>query len=188
MAVRAAHVLGRRHRAQPHRALTAPPIQHTTHRGTGIPPAAALSRRFAVPSPALPERAARAALAAHFTPAQLAAELAQFSAPEVWERRVRDDNTGRLAQYKPTDEVTNAQLSCQFIIPSDEVWPAALADLGPDCPLGLWARGGDKLPQLTASAVAVTGNRKATEQAITRAQVFATAIAEAGHTVTATLA
>ncbi|MFE9976230.1 DNA-processing protein DprA [Streptomyces hirsutus] len=133
-----------------------------------------------MPSPALPERAARAALAAHFTPAELAAELAQFSAQEVWEQRVRHDNSGRLVQYKPTDELANAQLSCQFIIPSDAIWPAALADLGPDCPRG------DQLPQLTANAVAVTGNRNATEQAITRAQTFATA--EAGHTVTATLA
>ncbi|MEU8907895.1 DNA-processing protein DprA [Streptomyces mirabilis] len=79
-------------------------------------------------------------------------------------------------------------MSCQFVIPSDEVRPAALADLGPDCPLGLWARGDDQLTQLTASAVAVTGNRNATEQAITRARAFATAVAEAGHTVTATLA
>ncbi|MFE4821597.1 DNA-processing protein DprA [Streptomyces sp. NPDC056704] len=140
-----------------------------------------------MPSPALPERAARAALAAHFTPAQLASELAQFSALEVWEQHVRHDNSGRLAQYKPTEELDNAQLSCQFVIPSDVAWPAALADLGPDCPLGLWARVSDQLPQLTASAVAVTGNRNATEQAITRAQAFAT-VAEAGHTVTATLA
>ncbi|MCX4596790.1 hypothetical protein OG819_46300 [Streptomyces sp. NBC_01549] len=81
-----------------------------------------------MPSPVLPERAA------HFTPAQLAAALAQFSAQEVWEQRVRHDNSGRLAQYKPTEELDNAQLSCQFVIPSDEVWPAALADLGPDCP------------------------------------------------------
>jgi DNA processing protein len=59
------------------------------------------------------------------------------SAREVWEQRVRSDNSGRPAQYNPTDELANAQLSCRFIIPSDEVWPAALADLGPGCPLGL---------------------------------------------------
>ncbi|GAA3493756.1 hypothetical protein GCM10019016_008550 [Streptomyces prasinosporus] len=141
-----------------------------------------------MPCPALPERAARAALAEHFTPAQLAADLATFSAEEVWERRVRNDNSGRLARYKPAGELGNAQLTCQFIIPSDEVWPAALADLGPDCPLGLWARGGDRLPQLTARAVAVTGNRNATVQALAHAAAFATAVAEAGHTVTATLA
>ncbi|MFD7283478.1 DNA-processing protein DprA [Streptomyces sp. NPDC059862] len=141
-----------------------------------------------MPSAALSERAARAALAAHFTPDQLAADLAQLSAEEVWQQRVRHDGSGRLAQYKPRDELANAELTCQFIIPSDQVWPAALADLGPDCPLGLWVRGDDQLPQLTASAVAVTGNRNATEQALTRTQAFAAALAEAGHTVTATLA
>lgn len=116
-----------------------------------------------MPSPVLPERRPRRARR-HFTPAELTAELAQFTAQEVWEQRVRHDNSGRLAQYKPTEELDNAQPSCQFVIPSDAVWPAALADLGPDCPLGLWARSGDRLPQLTASAVAVTGNRNATEQ------------------------
>ncbi len=141
-----------------------------------------------MPCPALPERAARAALAEHFTPAQLAADLAQFTAEEVWERRVRSDNSGRLARYRPGDEISDAQLTCQFIIPSDEVWPASLADLGPDCPLGLWAREGERLPQLTARAVAVTGNRHPTGQALARADAFATAIAEAGHTVTASLA
>ncbi|MFE2686220.1 DNA-processing protein DprA [Streptomyces mirabilis] len=44
------------------------------------------------------------------------------------------------------------------------------------------------MPQLTASAIAVTGNRNATKQAITRAQAFAAAVTEVGHTVTATLA
>ncbi|WP_030184398.1 DNA-processing protein DprA [Streptomyces sp. NRRL S-813] len=75
----------------------------------------------------------------------------------------------------------------RFVIPSDDVRPAALADLGADCPLGLWVRGHEQLPQLTARAMAVTGNRAAAE-ALTRAKAFATAVAEAGHTVTATLA
>jgi DNA protecting protein DprA len=141
-----------------------------------------------MPEPTLTERAARAALAAHFTPDQVAADLADRSPAEVWHQRVRQDNSGRLDQYKPRDELDNAQLTCRFVIPSDEVWPTALADLGPHCPLGLWVRGGDQLPQLTGRAVAVTGNRNATEQALTRAQAFATAVAEAGHTVTATLA
>ncbi|MGW7365410.1 DNA-processing protein DprA [Streptomyces sp. NPDC054841] len=141
-----------------------------------------------MPESTLPERAARAALSAHFTPDQVTADLARYSPAEVWQQRVRLDSSARLAQYKPSDELANAKLTCQFIIPSDDVWPAALADLGPACPLGLWVRGHDQLPQLTAKAVAVTGNRNATEQAITRTHVFATAVAEAGHTVTATLA
>ncbi|MFI9283226.1 DNA-processing protein DprA [Streptomyces sp. NPDC053076] len=141
-----------------------------------------------MPSTALSERAARAALAAHFPPHQVAAHLAHHSAEEVWQYGVDHDASGRLAQYKPHEELANAQLTCQFVIPSDDVWPAALADLGPDCPLGLWVRGHEQLPQLTARAVAVTGNRAATAEALTRTKAFATAVAEAGHTVTSTLA
>ncbi|MCX5328064.1 DNA-processing protein DprA [Streptomyces sp. NBC_00140] len=79
-------------------------------------------------------------------------------------------------------------MTCSFVIPSDKDWPTALADLGPNCPLGLWVRGRERLPQLTGTAVAVTGNRVPTEPAVTRAHNVATALAEAGHTVTATLA
>ncbi|MET9037733.1 hypothetical protein [Streptomyces mirabilis] len=50
-----------------------------------------------MPSPVLPERPARAALAAHFTPAQLAAALAQFSAQEVWEE---SDRPHRLVEAR----------------------------------------------------------------------------------------
>ncbi|MFE4579703.1 DNA-processing protein DprA [Streptomyces chartreusis] len=133
-----------------------------------------------MPAHTLPERAARAALAAHFAPGQLADELAEYSPAEVWERRVRNDASGRLALYRPHDELAQAELTCPFIIPSDEEWPA--------CPLGLWVRGRARLPQLADSAVAVTGNRVPTEQSLTRTHAFATALAEADHTVTATLA
>ncbi|MEU5894483.1 DNA-processing protein DprA [Streptomyces sp. NPDC047461] len=117
-------------------------------------------------------------------PHQVAAGLAHRSAEEVWQH----DVSGRLAQYKPPEELANAQLTCQFVIPSDDVWPAALTDLGTHCPLELWVRGPEQLPRLTARAVAVTGNRAATAQALACTQAFATAFAEAGHTVTATLA
>ncbi|MCX5336867.1 DNA-processing protein DprA [Streptomyces sp. NBC_00140] len=93
--------------------------------------------------------------------------------------------SGRLAQYKPPEELANAQLTGQFVIPSDDVWPAALTDLGTHCPLGLWVHGHEQLPRLTARAVAVTGNRAATAQALACTQAFATAFTEAGHTVTA---
>ncbi|MFD9441903.1 DNA-processing protein DprA [Streptomyces sp. NPDC060006] len=141
-----------------------------------------------MPAHALSERAARAALAAHFAPGQLAAELDKDTPAEVWDRRVRSDGSGLLASYRPHEELAQAELTCPFIIPSDDEWPTALADLGPACPLGLWVRGREQLPQLTASAVAVTGNRVPTERAATRAHDFATALAEADHTVTATLA
>ncbi|MFJ7105662.1 hypothetical protein [Streptomyces albogriseolus] len=51
-----------------------------------------------MPFPALPERATRAGLAKHFSPAYLAAAVAEFSAEEVRERRVRNDNSGRLSR------------------------------------------------------------------------------------------
>jgi DNA processing protein len=141
-----------------------------------------------MPAHALSERAARAALAARFASGQLAAELGQYTAAEAWDRRVRLDGSGPLAQYRPQEELAQAELSSQFVIPEDAEWPTALTDLGPACPLGLWVRGRERLPQLTGSAVAVTGNRVPSELAVTRAGAFATAFAEAGHTVTATLA
>ncbi|WP_406834821.1 DNA-processing protein DprA [Streptomyces sp. AHU1] len=141
-----------------------------------------------MPSSALSERAARAALAANFTPEQVTADLAQHSPAEVWEQRVSRDNTGRLTQYRPEAELANAQLTCRFLIPSDPQWPAVLTDLGPASPLGLWVRGHDRLHELTTSAVVVTGNRAAGPETIARAREFAGAIAESGHTVAASLA
>ena len=141
-----------------------------------------------MPGTGMSERAARAALAVHFTPDQVAAQLAQHSAEDVWQYGVDHDASGRLAQYRPREELANAQLTCRFVIPSDDAWPASLSDLGTGCPLGLWVRGHEQLDTLTDQAVTVTGNRAATAQALTRAQDFATAVAEAGHTVTATLA
>ncbi|MCX4862420.1 DNA-processing protein DprA [Streptomyces canus] len=141
-----------------------------------------------MPAHTLSERAARAALAAHFTPGQLTAELAEYTPAEVWEGRVRADASGLLSSYRPREELAQAELTCSFVIPSDEEWPTALADLGPACPLGLWVSGRERLPRLTSNAVTVTGNRAPTELAVTRAHDFATALAQAGHTVTATLA
>ncbi|MEU0949855.1 DNA-processing protein DprA [Streptomyces canus] len=141
-----------------------------------------------MPNSALPERAARAALAAHFPPHEVAAQLAQHSAEKVWHDAVRRDTTGRLVHYRPREELANAQLTCRFVIPSDDVWPAALDSLGTGTPLGLWVRGHQQLPRLTARAVAVTGNRATTQETLARTQAFASALAEAGHTVTSTLA
>ncbi|MEV5787106.1 DNA-processing protein DprA [Streptomyces sp. NPDC048448] len=141
-----------------------------------------------MPASALSDRAARAALSAHFTPDQVAADLAQHSPAEVWEQRVRRDNTGRLSHLQPEAELSNAQLSCRFLIPTDPQWPAALADLGPACPLGLWVRGHDHLPQLTTSTIVVTGNRAPSPETIAHAREFAGAISESGHTVAASLA
>ncbi|MET8291499.1 DNA-processing protein DprA [Streptomyces sp. NPDC005132] len=134
------------------------------------------------------DRAALAALSVHFAPHQVATDLARYSPAEVWQQRVRLDHSGRLSQYRPQDELTGAGLSCRFVIPSDPQWPAALAALGPDCPLGLWVRGYEHLPDLTVSTVVVTGNRMASSEVTARARAFAGAVAETGRTVAATLA
>ncbi|WP_217236437.1 DNA-processing protein DprA [Streptomyces sp. AC555_RSS877] len=134
------------------------------------------------------DRAALAALSAHFTPAEVAADLAQHSPVEVWAQRVRLDNTGRLSQYRPKTELSSGELTCRFLIPTDAQWPSALADLGPACPLGLWVRGHNHLPELTTSTVVVTGNRAPSPEAVERSTAFATAVAEAGYTVAASLA
>ncbi|MFF1517077.1 DNA-processing protein DprA [Streptomyces sp. NPDC058305] len=134
------------------------------------------------------DRASLAALAAHFTPDQVAADLAQHSPADVWEQRVRRDTSGRLTQFRPEAELSNAQLSCRFLIPTDQQWPAALADLGPACPLGLWVRGHDHLSELTTSTIVVTGNRAASPQTVDRARQFAEALSLTGHTVAASLA
>ncbi|MFE2964139.1 hypothetical protein ACFXKC_10790 [Streptomyces sp. NPDC059340] len=49
------------------------------------------------------DRAALAALSDHFTPDQVAADLARYSPTEVWQQRVRLDNAGCLAQWRPCD-------------------------------------------------------------------------------------
>ncbi|MEV5358187.1 DNA-processing protein DprA [Streptomyces sp. NPDC052693] len=134
------------------------------------------------------ERSALAALAAHFAPEEVAEDLAAHSAADVWQQRVQADASGRLARYRPEEELNRSLLYCQFITRSDEGWPTALTVLGERQPLGLWVLGRDRLPGLTASTVAVTGNRNATAHALSYAEDYARAVSEAGHTVTATLA
>lgn len=73
----------------------------------------------------------RAALAAHFDPGQLAADRAHYTPAEVWDRHVRIDNSARLAHYRPHEELSQAELTCRFVIPADAGRPTALADLGP---------------------------------------------------------
>ncbi|MFF8932267.1 hypothetical protein ACF1AO_33945 [Streptomyces longwoodensis] len=84
-----------------------------------------------MPAHALPERAARAALAAHFTPGQLVSELGEFTPAEVWDRRVRSDGSGWLAHYRPHEELAQAELTCPFVIPSDAEWPPPSPTWGP---------------------------------------------------------
>ncbi|MFI9825267.1 single-stranded DNA-binding protein [Streptomyces sp. NPDC052013] len=133
-----------------------PPHSRRRHSPSRRPPAPA-RHRFAcrcralpegpavMPAHALSKRAARAARAAHFASGQLAADLGEYTPAEVWDRHVRADGSGQLAQYKPHEELAQAELNCPLVIPSDEGWPTALNDLGPACPLGLWVRGRERL-------------------------------------------
>ncbi|WP_026179440.1 DNA-processing protein DprA [Streptomyces hokutonensis] len=173
---------GHGHRARP---LNTHPDPQPPIAAPACPPAAPFHGGTPCPAPACPSAPRSPSTS---PPAQVAAQLAQHSPEDVWQYGVDHDASGRLTQYRPREELANAQLTYRFVIPSDDTWPAALADLGPGCPLGLWVRGHQQLDTLTARAVAVTGNRAATSQALTRAQDFATVLAEAGHTVTATLA
>lgn len=52
-------------------------------------------------------------------------------------------------------------LGGRLVIPDDEEWPAALSDLGPSAPLGLWVRGKPRLDQVLTRAIAIVGARAA---------------------------
>lgn len=135
---------------------------------------------------AVDERAARAALAAHFTPAEIGADRPGFDPAEEWTRRVEADRSGRLGLYRAAAKLQSDQLTAQFVIPGDPQWPALLADMGADCPLGVWARG--DLSVLSDRPLAVVGNRASSDLALHRARDFADAAATAGLRVCATLA
>ncbi|MEU6680857.1 DNA-processing protein DprA [Streptomyces sp. NPDC046925] len=132
------------------------------------------------------ERAARAALAAHFTPAQTGAAADDFDPAEEWGRRVEADRSGRLGRHRPAAELQRGELTARFLIPGDPEWPAQLADMGENCPLGLWVRGNPDV--LTQRPMAVVGNRAASDTALHRARGFAEAAVSAGLRVSATLA
>lgn len=68
----------------------------------------------------------------------------------------------RAAHLAPErDLVTLHRLGGGLLIPEDAAWPAGVADLGAQAPLGLWFRGTGTLPA-TAQALAVVGSREAT--------------------------
>ena len=68
----------------------------------------------------------------------------------------------RAARLEPErDLVTLHRLGGGLLIPEDDAWPAALADLGEEAPLGLWFRGSGTLPPADRM-LAVVGSREAT--------------------------
>lgn len=77
------------------------------------------------------------------------------------------------------------RLGGRLLIPGDDGWPAALADLGPAAPPALWVLSGRE-PSLdfpAGRAVAVVGSRACTRYGEVSAAEFALALAEGGVTV-----
>jgi DNA processing protein len=131
------------------------------------------------PSDPVSERAARAALAAFHSPESLAAGLAEHGPVALWERLARTDR--RTAGYRPGQQLEAAQLTARFVIPDDAAWPTALDALGDAAPLGIWVRETGDLPALSARAVAVTGNRHATDRGKSRAALIARDLSRTGR-------
>ncbi|MGW1562768.1 DNA-processing protein DprA [Streptomyces sp. NPDC002144] len=133
----------------------------------------------------LNERAARAALAAHTTPAEVGAHLPGFDAADAWAQLT---GHGRLRHVHPVPALKAAQETARFVIPGDEDWPEQLRDLGPACPFGVWVRGTAPLRPLLERAVALVGSRAATPAAVREAQACGYDVSAGGATVLASLA
>jgi DNA processing protein len=130
------------------------------------------------------ERAARAALAAHFPPESVADDIAEFGAVDTWLRRAAQSP---LALYRPESALARA-LPATFLIPGDPQWPARLSDLGTACPPGLWTLGAGNLSQLITRSVAVAGARNVTDPGWHSATEAGGALAHEGRAVVASLA
>ncbi|MET9914774.1 DNA-processing protein DprA [Streptomyces sp. NPDC006476] len=133
----------------------------------------------------LNERAARAALATHTTPAEVGAHLPGFDAAAAWSQLT---GNGRLRHFHPIPALKAAQESARFVIPGDEDWPEGLHDLGPACPFGVWVRGTAPLRPLLKRTVALVGSRAATPAAVREAQACGYDVSAGGGTVLASLA
>lgn len=79
-------------------------------------------------------------------------------------------------------------VGARFVVPGDDEWPPALADLRrlpapPFDPPGLWVRGPARLDELALRAVAVVGSRAATAYGIHVAGEFAAGLCDGGRAV-----
>lgn len=97
------------------------------------------------------------------------------SAIERWRRRSSYLNPEQALQ-------TIANLGGGFVIPEDDQWPAALADLQSTEPLGLWTLGQAPLPQLN-QILALVGSREATTYGSSATAMLATKARAMGLTV-----
>jgi DNA processing protein len=73
---------------------------------------------------------------------------------ERWRRRRKFFRPSAALDY-------SASIGGDFLIPEDERWPDALADLNDSAPLGLWTLGAGQVPAVDR-AIAIVGSREAT--------------------------
>ncbi len=93
-----------------------------------------------------------------------------------WQPRIPD-----LAPER--DVATMARLGGRLIVPSDELWPAQLGDLGIQEPICLWWRGHEQpLPALECS-IALVGSRDSTSYGASVTGDLAYSLAQRGMTV-----
>ncbi|WP_331762437.1 DNA-protecting protein DprA (plasmid) [Streptomyces sp. NBC_01527] len=135
------------------------------------------------------ERAARAALARFFPPADVWADLAFAGPIEVWAQRRHAGRSPILRNHDALRALREGQLSARFITPADGEYPRRqLEVLGKDAPLGLWVRGEANLAQLAIRSLAVTGSRASTEKGRAVTSELVGTLASGGYAITTSLA
>ncbi|WP_426763196.1 DNA-processing protein DprA [Pseudarthrobacter sp. 1G09] len=93
-----------------------------------------------------------------------------------WQPRIPD-----LAPER--DLATMARLGGRLIVPSDELWPAQLADLGIQEPICLWWRGQEQPLPALESSIALVGSRDSTSYGASVTGDLAYSLAQRGMTV-----
>nr|WP_188728243.1 DNA-processing protein DprA [Pseudarthrobacter scleromae] len=81
------------------------------------------------------------------------------------------------------DLATMARLGGRLIIPSDELWPVQLADLGIQEPICLWWRGQEQPLPGAATSIALVGSRDSTSYGAAVTGDLAYSLAQRGFTV-----
>jgi DNA processing protein len=93
-----------------------------------------------------------------------------------WAPRIRD-----LAPERDLDTI--ARLGGRLIVPSDDLWPAQLGDLGIQEPLCLWWRGMEQPLPPAARCVALVGSRDSTSYGASVTGDLAYSLSQRGFTV-----
>lgn len=118
--------------------------------------------------------------------------LAAIGAPstddpvQVWESLLAEDahpSLARRAAELDLDQVVTATeaAGARFVVPGDDEWPAGLAALGQDQPLGIWVAGESLLALM--GPITLTGARACTTYGEHAAVTLASDLAMEGHTV-----